>query len=195
MKINASKTFFKSLKRLNSPLRNWRAFKCWVRYHKKKDFFHILHTAWHGYPWDESYMLELERAKLLEMIHYHEKAQRFVGWEYVVRDMKICVSLIGIMLEEKQMFHFNGDLTFTPTKEYPNDYEVGHTPDFKYVCDVKVNLKNARRFIDKCHFEDTEPSFEYFLNYYEKSPHELYLKKARYLYFKIRYEHGEEWWD
>lgn len=89
------------------------------------------------------------------------------------------------MLEDGDYFHFDGDLTFTPLNDKEGNYKVGHTPDFKYVCDVKVNTKNIDRF---------EPRKEYqkaLLDY----PHELYMLKARYLYHKIRYEHELEWAD
>ena len=187
MEIRVNKTFFKSLDRLTS----WKYWfehayceiRACVKYHIfSKDFWHLFGVVLKSYPWQESYLLEIERAKIKEMANYIEKNKRFVGWEQVVRDMRICISLIGIILEEKPLFHFNGRLTFKENES--GNYEVGHTPDFKYVCDVKVNTKNIDRFVDK----------EAQIGYLEE-PHEFYRLKAKYLYHKIRYDKGDEWWD
>lgn len=183
MKIQANKSFFDSLKNLYGIKHAYYEVRAWIKYHIfSKGFFHLLSTVLKSYPYQESYLLEIERAKIKEMADYIEKNKRFVGWEYVVRDMRICVKLIGIMLEDNQLFHFNGNLIFT--KKEDGNYEVGKTDDFEYKCDVKVNVKNIDRFVDKQHQK-----------FYLDMPHELYIQKASYLYHKIRYEREKEWWD
>jgi len=186
MKVTASKTFFQSLERLEGIKHIYYVVRAWVKHHLfSKDFYRLLLTVLKDYPWDYSYLLVLERAKLNAMANYFEKSKIFVGWEYVVRDIRLCINLIGIILEEKDLFHFNGDIVFEKSEEYEGDYEVKHTPDFKYVCDVKVNTKNIDRFVpEKSHQKA-----------YLEQPHELYILKAKYLYNKIRHEHMAEWWD
>ena len=119
------------------------------------------------------------------MLNYHEKNKRFEGWEIVVRDMRICISLIDIFTERRNLFHYDydGDIVFKPIGD--DDYELTNTPDFEYHCDVKVNLKNLSRFVDNKNM----------FKFYEKSPHEFYILKAKTLYHKIRLEHDGEWWD
>lgn len=182
MKITVANSFFESLKDLNSFKQKYYSVISWLRYHTSKDFFKILKELLKSYPYDNCYLLRIERAKLLEMINYHKKVQGFVGWEKCVRDMKICVSLIGIMIEDEDLFHFNGDLIFN--KNENNEYEINHTPDFEYICDVSVNTKNINRFISDNKMQ----------KFYLEHPHELYVKKATYLYHKIRYEREFEWW-
>ena len=82
-----------------------------------------------------------------------------------------------------EYFTYDGDINLISTEN--GDYEMKPTDDFKYRCLVNVNTKNIDRFV-------TDKKSQY---YYLKNPHELYLRKAKYLYHKIRYEHDGEWWD
>jgi hypothetical protein len=148
-------------------------------------------TAYGGRPWDCVYLWDVEYAKIKEMADYLEKSDRFVGVEYVVRDMRICLSLIEIFSGKRDLFHFDGGLLFQEIDKNSEDYDGGNTkrivasPDFKYNCHVNVNLKNISRFVPN----------EKVREWYIKTPHELYEQKARYLYHKIRYEHEQEWGD
>lgn len=182
MKVEASKSFFDSIKDIDSWKSKYRSFKTWIKYHTTKEFKNLLKVVLKSYPWDYAYLYEIEQAKIAEMVEYHRKNQRFVGWEEVVRDMEICYKLIDIFLGKKDMFHYDGDLTYTKLEN--GNYEVGHTSDFKYQCDVKVNTKNADRFVNA---ENKK--------WYIEHPHELYMEKAKRLYHKIRFERDESWWD
>jgi len=152
-------------------------------YHTRKEWFSLLKETLLSYPYDHSYLLRLEQIKLKEMIAYHKKAQRFVGVEKVIRDMNIAVGLLDIMLGNKDLFHFDGDLLFNKI-EGKDEYEVVKSTDFKYVSDINVNLRNIDRFIPKERQK-----------IYLDMPHELYIEKAKVLYYKIRLEHTDEWWD
>lgn len=190
MKVEVAPSFFDSIKSMNSWKNKWYQIRCWFKYHSRKKFLNIIRIAFKGYPWQESFLYELERAKLQEMIEYHKKAQRFVGWENVVRDMQICVNLIGIILEEKDLFTYerinNGPLfSFTKIEETDN-YEMNSNA--KYICKIHVNTKNATRFIP---LGENNPNIEF----WKEHPHEIYLLKAKALYHKIRTYKDSEWWD
>jgi hypothetical protein len=188
MEVQANKSFFDSLKRIGSFGEKLRELRGWIRYHVFNKNFKKLHkTVMKSYPWDYSFLYELERAKIEEMCKYHEKHQRFTNWEYVVRDMKLCMKLIDIFTNKVNLFHYDGNIVFNPI-EGSEDYEVSHTPDFKYVCDVKVNTRNIDRFIPRG--KDC-PCREY----WKEHAHEVYILKAKALYHKIRLEKDFEWWD
>ena len=150
----------------------------------------VMKEARTGLPLDEGYLLDLEYAKISEMLYYQEKTMKFEGVERVIRDMRICLSLLEIIRGNRNLFHMNGDLVFVEPdeetrKEHGEDIvEVKTTPDFEYVCDVYVNTKNISRFVPK--EKDRE--------FYEKYLDELYILKARHLYHKIRAEREAEWW-
>lgn len=184
MKVEAAPSFFESLKRIGSFKDKWLSFKGWIRYHLfNSRFYSLLKEVYKSYPWDEGFLYDLEKAKIHEMRLYHEEHQRFVGVEYVIRDMKICENLIDILNGKKDLFHYDGDLTFTSRED--GNYEIGTTPDFKYHCDVYVNFRNIDRFVENDKIK----------NYYIERPDELYQLKAKYLYHKIRYENDGTWWD
>ena len=183
MKVIADKSFFNSIKNLGSLKNKYYEVRAWFKYHFTKSFFHLLKTALSGYPLDESYLYELEQAKIEEMIKYHEKQQRFVGWENVVRNMKLCVKLIDIYLEKKPLFRFSGGIQFKPIEGSDSKELVFN--DLTYHCLVKVNTKNVDRFA----INDAQKKM------FIKHPHELYITKAKYLYHKIRNDFDGAWWD
>ena len=183
MKVEAVPEFFKDLKNLGSLKNKYYEVRAWFRYHFKKDFLHVLKVVLKSYPWDYAYLYEIEQAKILEMMNYHKKHQRFVGWEQVVRDMQICYNLIDIFTEKKDLFHYTGNLKFVPV-ENSDSVEI-KDDNLVYHCLVNVNTNNVDRFI-------THPEEKKWLL---RHPHELYIKKAKYLYHKIRLENDGKWWD
>ena len=185
-------------------VRTWFGIRSWFRYTFNKWHLNLIKEAYKGRPWDDSYLTDLEAAKIREMMHYHERADRFVGVEYAIRDMRICLSLIEIFSGKRNTFHYSGGLKFVDIDKETAEkiageldeetgkkvvesglFELKPTPDFKYHCDIVVNLKNVDRFVRN----ETERK------YCIEHPHELYELKSRYLYHKIRYYKEQEWWD
>lgn len=183
MKVEIGLNFFKSLKDCFGIKGKFNELKMWFHYHFRKDFWKIIKTAFSGYPYDHSYILQLEKAKIIEVSNYIESAARYQGYEKDVKWMRIAVKLLDILIDDgMSLFHYNGKLEYIPLE---NDmYEV-NSDNLNYVCDVYVNTRNINRF-----FKQYEP-----IDYYKKREHELYLRKARYLYHKIRLYYEEQWWD
>lgn len=187
MKSIITNSFLKSLKNIDSFKSKYYAVRVWFKYHFTKNNFNIIKTVLKGYPWDYGYLYDLERVKIKEMADYIEKRQIFVGWEQVVRDMRICINLIDIFTEKRDLFHYDGKVKYIPVKESGNTEEVYEVDasDLKYYTKVYVNTNNMDRFI-------THPEEKKWLL---QHPHELYIKKAKYLYHKIRLENDGKWWD
>ena len=167
--------------------------RSWFKYTFDKAHLALIKEAYKGRPYDDSYLTQLEYLKIKEMEKYHEKTMFFVGVERIIRDMKICLSLLEIMRGMRNTFHYDGDIVFAPIPEEERKeegYEEGtmelkKSPDFRYHCDVYVNTKNVSRFVGNKKLEE----------YYVKYPHELYELKARTIYHKIRAEREAELWD
>lgn len=184
MEVIATNSFFNDLKKIGSIGEKWRSLKSWVHYHTKKDFWKIVKEVFSGYPWDETYLLRLERAKINEMLHYHERNKRFEGVEFVIRDMKLCLHFLDIMISDgNKLYTYHGSIV--PVKLPDGNYKFEETPDFRYTCFVKVNINNIKRFVDN------EKAWKWYIDH----PHELYVVKAAYLYHKIRHERENYWWD
>lgn len=166
--------------------RTWHAIRSWLQFNFNKYHRKLVREARHGRPWDIGYLYELEYAKIEEMIHYHERVKRFVGVERVISHMKLCLSLIEIFTEKRELHHFTGGLQFKDADNVEKGLkQIVESPDFKYHCDVNVNLKNIDRFVP----------FKEMQDYYLDHPHEVYILKAKALYHKIRSEQDFEWWD
>lgn len=188
MKVTATNKFFEDLKNIMHPSLGSKLREAWywVRMHTKKRFLRVLKATLASYPYDSSFMLGIEKAKILEMADYLEVNDRFVGVEFAVRDLRICAKLIDIFNGDgTEFFHYDGDIRFVKCEDKEDAYELKPTKDFKYNCDVHVNLRNIDRFIINEHEKE----------HFTKYPHELYQRKARYLYHKIRLEREELWWD
>lgn len=128
--------------------------------------YNVVDKALNGYWFDYGYLYDIELAKLIEMRDNFKGKGLSVDNEKYVRQMDLAIKLLEI-INEDEGFHFD-------------------TENGGYVCDVKVNLKNAKRFV-----KDEEV-----MDYYtERYPHELYLLKAQYLYHKLRFYFEQYWWD
>lgn len=131
---------------------------------------------------DFAYLLILERFKLKKMIQNFQEAKHpHVGIEYTIRDMKICIKLIDIVLEEDSTYK-------TYLKQYENlKMEFLHDGRLELgEIDVKIpiyiNIKNKNRF-----FSDTQETSEIFLMEFRRI-------KALHLYNKIRNRMLNWWW-
>ena len=186
MKVEAAPSFFGSLKNLNSLKSKWYSFLAWFKYHFNKHNFNLMKVCWKGRPWDCGFLYELEQAKLQEMIAYHKKHKRYVGVENDIKWMELCVNLIDIFTEKRDLFHYTGKMKFIPIED--SDSVELDGSNLKYHCDVKVNTRNAARFVPG---GESNP----YLEHWKEHPHEIYIKKAKYLYHKIRYEKDDAWWD
>ena len=182
MKVVVAESFFDSLKECFGIRARFREITAWFRYHFRKDFLRLLKEVFKSYPYDSSYLLYLEQAKIREMANYIERRGFYQGYENDVKWMRIAIKLIDIITENVDLFHYEGNIEFVERED--GNYEMVPSPDHKYICDVKVNTRNIKRFVD-------EKSQKFFLN----SPHEIYLKKARYLYHMIRLNYEQRWWD
>lgn len=185
MKVEAAPSFFESLKNIDSWKSKWYSLKGWFKYHFNKENNNLMKTAWKGRPWDISFMYELEKAKIEEMIAYHTKADRYVGVEEDIKWMKLCVKLIDIFTEKDSLFSYTGDVKWNKLED--GNYEMDGS-QLVYHCHVNVNTKNAGRFIP---FGYNNPKIEY----WKSHPHEIYILKAKALYHKIRNEKDGSWWD
>lgn len=64
------------------------------------------------YYWDSGYLLDIEKHYLKQMLKYFIKSDLTVNNEYVVRDIKICLSLIDIIKNEAE------DMSYVNIKNY-----------------------------------------------------------------------------
>lgn len=145
------------------------------------------------HDFDYAYLLILERFKLKRMIESFELASmpHENTWE-CVRDMKICVKCIDIILEDdeysKSYLHkFSDekfDLKFEPNDKgtYTLDTSSWETPTF----DHHVNVKNAKRFD-----VGTDYANESLMNHIKM---DLRQVKALRLYNSIRNKMFKWWW-
>ena len=96
--------------------------------------YNLFNKNWHkirksvnrARPWDYGYWQETLYHYLEYQADYFEKSQHFVGWERAVKEIRLCKSLLEIVMEKRDLSDFTGD-----------------NPKMK----VYVNTRNAKRFI------------------------------------------------
>lgn len=146
------------------------------------------------HDFDYSYLLILERFKLKRMVESFELAStgKFAheNMEVCIRDMKLCIKCIDIILEEdiysKQFTEKFGKLELKTTQNedgtYTLDTQDWETPTF----DHYVNTNNANRF--KIGVDAVNP------NVLQHLKNDLRRVKAMYLYNNIRNRMFHWWW-
>lgn len=129
---------------------------------------------WINKNWDYYYLLDLERNKLKKMAKFFAKSKLTEGWEFQVRDCRLCAKLIDIILEEDAYYKNWLD------KSFGNKVDIKKFP-------VHVNLRNVKRFYLRIHKTDSST--------FESYKATVRTVKALYLYNRIRSLRMFSWWE
>ena len=141
-------------------------------------------TLFKDREWDYSFMLEIEQKKLKNMIKWYEQHDygHLVSGPATVRQMKLAVSLLDIILEKDNWWHI--DNAFYP--EYYNFVENKPLQSTGFVIDKYVNTRNYKRFYPLLSDNAIKQSVWII---------DLRLQKAWLLYNKLRERYMMHWWD
>ena len=126
-------------------------------------------------PWDFGYMLKVEKQMLKQMQEYHSNSNITVDNPEIARQIKWAIKLLNIADETDFVYKTSG-----------NFFNKG---EFKDWVTTYVNTKNWRRFFIPNHlYEEID---------WSKSCFQVTVRtqKAWYLYNKLRYYYGFNWWD
>ena len=154
--------------------RSYNSICCWFRHNLNTSHWRLVKNAVKSYPFDYGYFYSLQQSSLQDMYNYFKTSYISEQDPMIARDLKLAISLLDIINENRDLFHYENLSTLTL---------IG-LRDLKYKCDVYVNMRNVNRFTE------TESR-----NVYEEFPHELYVEKARRLYFKLLYFKSRNWWN
>lgn len=172
-------------------IRDWfGAIQCWLRHCNNRNHWRMAKRAFESYPFDYDELLQIERDKLKEMRAYFEKSNITMPETYaqMIRYISLAIRMLDIMLHEEKLFDYEGEMKTIELEEKDENgdpYYRLDMSDMVYHCRVKVNMNNLHRFVPD----------ERQQGVYRLHPHEFYRLKAKYLYYKIRAYHTEEWWD
>ena len=78
------------------------------------------------FDWDYTFLLEIERKKIIEMYEYFKKCTRSDKMPIVARDLQLCIGLLDIVLEKDNLL-----LEFSGMKTIRRDdgmYEMVESP-------------------------------------------------------------------
>lgn len=149
-----------------------------------KNIIRWVPTLFKDREWDYSFMLEIEQKKLKNMIKWYEQHDygHLVSGPATVRQMKLAVSLLDIILEKDNWWHI--DNAFYP--EYYNFVENKSLQPTAFVIDKYVNTRNYKRFYPLLSDNAIKQSVWII---------DLRAKKAWVLYNKLRERYMMHWWD
>lgn len=142
----------------------------WLSFVFKFKHVNLIKEACVSYPYDFDNYFRLERAKLVQMLEYFQISV-IVETSKIVRDLKICINLLDIILENTTVI----DASATGIM-WPKDGEKFYNRD--------INTNNMFRFISIKHE-----------SYYMDNLDEYYIEKAKHLYFEILKNRIFTWWD
>ena len=157
----------------------WRIKDCyynirsWFRCNFNKRYFKVAKAVHCSRPWDYGYFQEIMMHWFEYQAAYFEKSQIVVGWERMVKELRLAKSLLEIITEKRAIRTCN--------------FFRG-VPD---VLLVKVNTKNAKRFMpnlpDNWDFDDPWSGVA--------RQEALYIAKANKLFHRLLEERSRTWWD
>ena len=128
--------------------------RSWFKYNFfNKNWRKIRKSVNQARPWDYGYWQETLYHYLEYQADYFEKSQHFVGWERAVKEIRLCKSLLEIVMEKRDLLDFTGD-----------------NPKMK----VYVNTRNAKRFIQYENADMTKAIWQ--LELYERKANRLLYK-------------------
>ncbi len=144
-------------------------------------------TLWNDKEWDYSFMLEIEYNKLKNMIHWYETNDygSCTSGETVVKQMKLAVSLLDIILEKYKWWHINFPDGY---KFFDENHKYEPIPDENYIIEPYVNINNWKRFMPNLK-QDTITKHPNLWRVYIRA------EKAWRLYHMIREKYMRDWWD
>ena len=163
----------------------WNKFTSWWNLHFSHSKLVLIKTALDSAPWDWTYLLQLEQAKFKEMAIYFEQSKVSSDWEFQVRDCKLCIKLIDIILEQDEPF------TQWLEKNYGiyKNKSISVEEILRVPISTYVNTRNAARFVKNPNtYESDVPTS----NLFEVDLRQI---KAFYLYQKIRLYKLQNLWD
>lgn len=165
--------------------RIWNKFVSWWNLHFSHSKLVLIKTALDSAPWDWTYLLQLEQAKFKEMAVYFEQSKVSSDWKFQVRDCKLCIKLIDIILEQDEPFTQWLEENYGIYKNKSISVEeILRVPISTY-----VNTRNAARFVENPNtYESDVPTS----NLFEVDLRQI---KAFYLYQKIRLYKLQNLWD
>lgn len=163
----------------------WNKFVSWWNLHFSISRLALIKTAWEGGPWDWTYLLQLEQAKFKEMAIYFEQSKLASDWEFQVRDCKLCIKLIDIILEQDGPFTQWLESNYGVYKHKSGPVrEILRIP-----ISTRVNTRNAARFVKNPNTYESDICTS---NLFEVDLRQI---KAFYLYQKIRLYKLQNLWD
>ena len=154
-----------------------------------KNLINYFSIIWKDRDWDYRYTLNILEYKLKRQRNHIEKNKRFIGYEFVVRDIDICLNLLDKFKED----YYNLEMY---------DY-LDQTHEF--IPTDKTNKWFTLEF--KTQRNDLQKYFEKYPKIYEKYKHlkddkkiahkmgDHLNNKCKKLFFKILEEKILSWWD
>lgn len=140
-------------------------------------------TVFNGYPFDSSYMLQVELDYMKYMKKYFDNS-RFT--DKSMRELNWDINILQLLLNDDYWSYDHWDCQ----KQDDGTFKF----DGSYVCKVYVNTKNIKRFFPK-QSNESEESYNKVIQYMLEHQHELYRAKLWHLYNVIRERYMQTWWD
>lgn len=152
-----------------------------------RNIIHFFNVIWNNREYDNNSLYFLLKIKLQSTIKEHSKRKFYVGWEYEVEKMKLCIKLIDRVTDE---YYENEYINYISNKYGDAKWEFISVEDTKNCKECKqLNFRYPK-------IEDGTYTKQEMDEESAKLIHQSHNKhnKARTLLFKILNRHSEKWW-
>lgn len=176
---------------LDKPKDLYLSIRHWFYCNWNMDHFRLVKAAFMSYPWDHSYLLRLEELQIKKALSWFEKHQTATDEYHIpkLNSLRIAHTLLHRINHQDEWYDYvpyeNEEEMAKDGRPDKLDRMLNITP-MKYIYNgPRVNRRNMDRFMSKeelkviGHFHDDD----------------LYVIKAKSLYYKIRDKYTDTWWD
>lgn len=132
--------------------------------------------------WDYTSILLAERAVIERMLKTYKNTDEMP--KYTLDRLQLALNLLDIILGNKEITE-----RIKNEDEFKWDFSSDFRNLYNYKLLIPVNIKNAKRFIDNIEF-DTLQKHQGDALFVE----DYYIKKAFYIYNKLRFYNMQSWW-
>lgn len=171
---------------IDKPMDIYKSIRHWFYCNWNHEHWELIKYAFTSYGWDHGFLTNLEERQLDKQIKWFTEHQIMVDEQYnrIMSSLKIAKKCLHLMNTDGDgLYHFTGSLEFEEL-ESGNSLVKEGTLQYHYDGPY-INKRNIRRFVGMHMYDHIDKWHE----------HDIYLLKVKHLYYRIREQYTEYWWD
>jgi len=155
-----------------------------------KNIIYYIPIIYKDRQWDFYYMHSFEYKKLKRMRDYFMTSNIVVNSKRYAQEIDLAIRLLEIIMEDDKAYRDYLDLNYSGPINFNKPYN-----DAEHKLPIYVNIHNIGKYMVKYTKADIRKFKRSIKGKERLYAMEIRKIKAKYLYYRLLYEHSEDWWD